>query len=298
MTQIAGQVVVITGGASGIGRLMARGFAARGATVAVLDLDADGARATAKELEAQTGRPHHAYAVDVTDRAAVYEVADALRRDAGDPGVVVNNAGVISGGAPLVDTPDEWIDLTIDVNTKALFWVTKAFLPAMIRRDAGHVVTIGSASGMVGVSRLVEYAASKHAAIGFDESLRMELKELAPGVRTTIVNPYYISTGMFDGVTTRWPWLLPILEPQAVADRVVDAVARDRARVVMPPAVGLLPPLRVLPVRAFDAVIGLLGVNQTMKTFTGRGRTTAADVVDEVAGGSAAELSAGATAGG
>jgi all-trans-retinol dehydrogenase (NAD+) len=270
MTQIRSSTVVITGGASGIGRLMALGFAARGATVAILDLDGDGARVVAKEAQATSGRAHHAYEVDVTDRTAVYAVAEEVRRDAGDPAIVVNNAGVISGGASLVDTPDELIDLTIDVNTKALFWVTKAFLPAMIARDAGHVVTIGSASGMVGVARLVEYAASKHAAVGFDESLRMELAEIAPGVRTTIVNPYYIDTGMFQGVTTKLPWLLPILQPQDVADRVVEAVARDRARVVMPPAVALLAPLHVLPVRLVDRIIGLLGVNDTMKTFTGR----------------------------
>lgn len=63
------------------------------------------------------------------------------------------------------------------------------------------------------------YASSKHAAIGFDESLRMELTEIAPGVLTTIVNPYYIDTGMFKGVRTRIPWLLPILKEQDVASQ-------------------------------------------------------------------------------
>lgn len=270
MTDIPSSTIVITGGASGIGRLMALGFAGRGATVAVLDVDGDGARTVAKEMRAATGRDHHAYEVDVTDRAAVYTTAEQVRRDLGDPDVVVNNAGVISGAASLVDTPDELIDLTIEVNTKALFWVTKAFLPAMIARDAGHIVTIGSASGLVGVSRLVEYSASKHAAVGFDESLRMELAELAPGVRTTIVNPYYINTGMFEGVASKLPWLLPVLDERDVTDRIIQAVAKDRASLVMPAAVSLLPALRVLPVKAFDAVVTLLGVNDTMKTFTGR----------------------------
>lgn len=273
MTDISHSKVVITGGASGIGRLMALGFAARGATVALLDLDGDGARVVAKELQATTGRPHHAYEVDVTDRAAVYAAGGEIRRDMGDPDVVVNNAGVIAGSTSLVDTPDEHIDLTIDVNTKALFWVTKAFLPAMMARNSGHVVTIGSASGLVGVSRLVGYAASKHAAIGFDESLRMEMAELAPGVRTTIVNPYYINTGMFDGVQSRFPWLLPILDQQEVTDRIIDAVARDRARLIMPWSVKLLPPLHALPVRLFDRVVDVLGVNETMKTFVGRRKT-------------------------
>ncbi len=270
MTKIAGSTVVITGGASGIGRLMALGLAARGATVAVMDVNAEGARVVAKEMRATTDREHFSYGVDITDRAAVTAGATAIRAEMGEVDIVINNAGVISGSAPLVETPDDQIELTIQVNTMALFWVTKAFLPGMMQRNSGHVVTVGSASGMVGVSRLVEYSASKHAAIGFDESLRMELAELAPGVRTTIVNPYYIDTGMFDGVTTRLPWLLPILKEQDVVDRIIDAIARNRARVVMPPAVNLLSPLRVLPVKAFDTVVNLLGVNDTMKTFTGR----------------------------
>ncbi len=271
MSDIAASNVVITGGASGIGRLMALGLAARGATVAIWDLNEAGAKVVAKEMRATTGRDHFAYGVDITDRDAVTAAATQVRSEMGEVDIVVNNAGVISGKAPLVETPDEQIELTIKVNTLALFWVTKAFLPGMMQRDSGHVVTIGSASGMVGVSRLVEYSASKHAAIGFDESLRMELAELAPGVRTTIVNPYYIDTGMFEGVSTRFPWLLPILKEQDVVDRVIEAIAKDRARVVMPPAVSLLPPLRVLPVKVFDRVVGLLGVNDTMKTFVGRG---------------------------
>jgi all-trans-retinol dehydrogenase (NAD+) len=270
MTDIQTSTVLITGGASGIGRLMALGFAARGATVVVVDRNGEGARIVAKEMKAATSRPHHAVEVDITDREAVYAAAAQIQTDVGDVDVVVNNAGIVSGCGSLVETPDEQIQKTFEVNTLALFWVTKAFLPAMIRNGAGHIVTIGSASGLVGVAGLVDYAASKHAAIGFDESLRMELAEQAPGVRTTIVNPYFIDTGMFDGVRSKLPWLLPILDEQDVADRVIDAVARGRKRLIMPPAVSLLSPMRVLPVKAFDFAINLLGVNDAMKTFHGR----------------------------
>jgi all-trans-retinol dehydrogenase (NAD+) len=131
-------------------------------------------------------------------------------------------------------------------------------------------VTIGSASSLIGVARLTDYSASKWAAMGFDESLRAELAKTAPGVKTTVVCPYYIDTGMFRGVKSRFPWLLPILDPDAVADRVVDAIARDRQRVWMPPALYLLPLMRVLPVGVFDAVATFLGVNASMDRFTGR----------------------------
>lgn len=270
MSQIAERTVVITGAASGIGRLMALGFAARGATVAVLDRNAEGARLVAKELRATSGRTHLDVEVDITDVDAVAGAAATVLDELGEAHVLVNNAGIITSKATVAEATEEEIRRTFEVNTLALFWVTKAFLPGMVARDEGHVVTIGSASGMVGVSRLVAYASSKHAAIGFDESLRMELSEIAPGVRTTIVNPYYIDTGMFEGVRTKIPWLLPILKEQDVADAVIQAVARNRSRVIMPPAVKLLPVMHALPVAAFDWAVDLLGVNDTMKTFTGR----------------------------
>ena len=80
----------------------------------------------------------------------------------------------------------------------------KSFLPAMISRNRGHIVTIASAAGLTGVNGMVDYCASKYAAVGFDESLRLELRALGKdGVHTTVACPYFINTGMFDGVTTR-----------------------------------------------------------------------------------------------
>lgn len=282
MTTLDRSTVLITGGASGIGRQMAQSFAAAGSTVVIWDLNLEGAQQVAKDLTATSGNDHHAYRVDVTDRDLIRETAAQVRSEVGEVDVLVNNAGIISGSAPLVETSEEQIELTFAVNTLSLFWVTKAFLPGMIERDAGHVVTIASASGLLGVSRLVAYASSKHAAVGFDESLRMELAEMAPGVRTTVVNPYYIDTGMFDGVASRVPWLLPILKEADVASAVVKAVASDRQQVHLPWAIRTLSPLRVLPVRAFDGLMNLLGVNETMKTFTGR--TGPAEVKERQAG--------------
>jgi all-trans-retinol dehydrogenase (NAD+) len=89
-------------------------------------------------------------------------------------------------------------------------------------------------------------------------------------VRTMVVCPYYIDTGMFAGVRTRVPWLLPILKEQRVADAVLDGIERGKRRLVLPPIVGLVPTLRILPVPAFDRAADLLGVNQSMAHFTGR----------------------------
>lgn len=269
MTQIAGSNVVITGGASGIGRQLALKTAALGARVVLWDIDEERLASVRDELQQVAGRPAHAYRCDVSDRQSVYTAAERVKSDVGAVSVLVNNAGVVSG-KPLLECTDAQIERTIAVNTLAHFWTCKAFLPDMIRAGTGHVVTIASAAGVVGVARMTDYCASKWAAVGFDEALRMELRRLAPGVKTTVVCPYFIDTGMFRGVATRFPSLLPILKEEAVAERIVRAIARNRPRVMMPPLVFFVPPLRVLPVRVFDAVADFLGINRSMDEFVGR----------------------------
>ena len=261
--------MLVTGGASGIGRLVAERLAALGARLVLWDLDPEALHRTVPAVEAHGRHTVAGYVCDVGDRTQVYETARRVRDEVGSVDVLVNNAGVVSGQR-FLDLPDEKIEATFRVNTLALFWTGKAFLPDMIARNRGHVVTMASASGYVGVARLADYAASKWAAVGFDESLRMELRRLAPGVKTTVVCPFYVATGMFAGVRSRFGSLLPILEPAAVADRIVRALRRDQRRVVMPRLVGLLPLARIMPVAAFDAVVDFLGVNTSMDEFVGR----------------------------
>ena len=272
--------MLITGAASGIGRRMAQRFAGAGATVVIWDLDEGGASGTAAELAQRTGRPHHAYRCDVGDPAAVEAAAQQVRSDVGDVDILVNNAGIISGKT-LLELTDEQIATTYKVNALALYWTTRAFLPQMIRRNHGHVVTIASAGGLIGVSHQTDYAGTKHAAMGFDEALRSELRRSAPGVRTTVVCPFYVDTGMFDGVQSRIPWLLPIQAEDEVARKVVHAVAVDRTRVFLPPIVRALYAARVLPSWAFDAITDFLGVTTSMADF--RGRTTPDDVLERSA---------------
>jgi len=258
---LRGSTVLVTGAGSGIGRLTALGAAARGARVVIWDVVPERAELVRDEI----GDTARAYTVDVSDPDAVRAVA----AETGAVDVLINNAGVVSG-QHLLDASDEGVRRTFGVNVLALFWVTRAFLPGMVERRRGTVVTIASAAGLIGVARQTDYSASKHAAVGFDESLRAELRTMGTPVRTMVVCPYYIDTGMFAGVKTRFPWLLPILKEQKVADAVLDGVERGRRRVVLPPIVGLVPLLRVLPVPVFDRAADLLGVNQSMAHFTGR----------------------------
>ena len=268
MTDLNGSTVLITGAASGIGRLMARRISAEGARVISWDLDEQGVDALTEELRARGGTAH-GYVCDLSDRDAVRAVAEQTQHECGSVDVLINNAGVVSGKR-LLDVSEEEIERTFKVNTLALFWTTRAFLPAMIERDHGHIVTIASAGGIVGTAKLTDYCSSKFAAVGFDDSLRLELRRQRSRVRTTLVCPFYINTGMFEGVKTRFPMLLPILEPQAVADRVVRAILHDRRRVVMPWFVYTSWLVRILPVPVFDAIMGFFGISRSMDEFRGR----------------------------
>jgi all-trans-retinol dehydrogenase (NAD+) len=260
--------VLVTGAASGLGAGLARAAAQRGARVVGWDRDGDRLARVVAELRelspASTG-----YAVDLSDRDAIAHLGQQVLAEVGPVDILVNNAGVISGKL-LSDLSDEAIERTFAVNALALFWCTRAFLPSMVAAGRGHIVTLASAAGLVGVVRQTDYSASKHAAVGFAESLRYELRRFAPQVRTTLVCPFYINTGMFDGASSRVPWLLPILDEEKVVTKIVAAIERNRRQLVMPWSVGLLPALRVLPVPVFDRLMNLFGINMSMDEFVGR----------------------------
>jgi len=269
MSEIAGRHVLVTGGASGIGRLMALKLAALGGRVSVWDIHRQNLDKVVSDLSAAGRETARGLLCDVSKRENVYRAAEETKNAAGAVDILINNAGIVSGKG-ILDLPDEKIEATFAINTLSLFWTAKAFLPQMIERNCGHIVTIASAAALVGVPKLSDYAASKWAAMGFDESLRGELRTIAPGVRTTVVCPFYIDTGMFHGVKSRFPWLLPILDESCVAERIVSAIQRDKRRLFMPPIVYTVPPMRILPVAAFDWLAGFLGINASMDEFKGR----------------------------
>ena len=268
MTDFKDAHVLITGAASGIGRLLARGAAVRGARVTLLDRDEAGLLAVRAEL-AREGCDAAAIAVDLCDRAALQATLARVLAARGPVAILINNAGIVTGKT-LLECSDAAIERTFQVNTLALFWTVRAVLPAMLERGRGHVVTIASAAGLGGTSRLTDYCASKFAAVGFDESLRLELKRLGHPVRTTVVCPWYIDTGMFSGVRTRFPVLLPILKPDYVAARILGAIQGNRKRLVMPRFVMAVLLARILPLGLFDAVMRFFGVDRSMDEFSGR----------------------------
>ncbi|MDQ0646230.1 all-trans-retinol dehydrogenase (NAD+) [Microbacterium natoriense] len=262
--RFTGSHVLITGAGSGIGRLMAIGAARRGARVTIWDLSEERGTKVRDEIRSFGGQAQ-VRTIDITDRAAV----DAAAADTGTVDILINNAGIVTGKRLLDSDPDA-IQRTFAVNTLSLYWMTRAFLGGMLQRDRGTVVTVASAAGLVGVARQTDYSASKFAAFGFNESLRAELRTEGSSVRTLIVCPFYVNTGMFEGVKTKYPFLLPILDEDVVAEKILTAVSRGKEQLIMPGAVRLLPSGRMFPVRGFDAIMNALGVNRTMDHFVGR----------------------------
>jgi all-trans-retinol dehydrogenase (NAD+) len=264
------QKILITGGASGIGKLMAESFAAEGAQVILWDIERAALEAVEKELN-ERGLRCATYLCDVSRRFSVHDTAERVLDEHGPIDILINNAGVVSGRA-LLEITDAEIELTFGVNALAPIWTTRAFLPTMSERGRGHIVTIASAAGLVGAPQLTDYAASKHAAVGFDDALRSELSHLGHGgIRTTIVCAYFISTGMFEGAraATR---LFPILTPEYVTRRIIRAVRRGKRRLLLPRAVGLVYLARLLPTPIFDWLMRALGLTQSMDGFKGRRR--------------------------
>jgi len=265
---INGQVVLVTGGGSGIGRLMCLRFARLGATVVTWDVNKTGNEETVA-LVKREGNKATAFTVDMTKREDIYKMAEETKNKVGPVSILVNNAGIVSGTA-LLDTSDEKIIRTFDVNIMAHFWTIKAFLPDMISNRQGHLVNVASLAGHSGTNKLVDYCASKFAAVGLDEALRVELfvQGHSDYVKTTVICPYYISTGMFAGVQSK---IIPILEPEFVADSVVSGVLTNREVVLLPWWSFLLIALKaVMTEPAFMRLSAAFGFNCSMDQFEGR----------------------------
>jgi all-trans-retinol dehydrogenase (NAD+) len=267
MTDIAGRRALVTGAANGIGRLLAHELAEAGASLVLWDIDARGLERVRDGLVA-AGFAADTYVCDLTSRERIASVAAATLAKSGPIDILINNAGVVSGNS-LLELSDEQIESTFAVNTMALFWTVRAFLPSMQEQDRGHIVTVASAAGLAGTARLTDYSSSKFGAVGFDESLRMELHQAGSHIVTTVVCPYYTDTAMFRGARTRFPWLLPILEPEYVARRIVAAIRKDRRRLIMPRFIYTVFLNRLLPVSWFDALMAFFGVSHSMDAFRG-----------------------------
>ena len=260
--------VLITGGASGIGRIMGRMALEKGAAHLIIwDINPSSIEAARQEF-GRIGKVK-GYIVDVSDNRKVKEAYQATVNECGDIDILINNAGIITSNKTFdLQTEDE-ILRTMKINTIAPMFVARAMLPDMLKRNRGHICTIASAGGMLSNPKMSVYAASKWGVIGWSDSVRIELQEMKSNVKVTTIAPYYINTGMFDGVRSR---IIPILKPEYVAKKVIRAIEHNKIFKGIPFGFHFIRFWQtVLPTRTFDFFFGkVFGIYHAMDKFTGR----------------------------
>ncbi len=267
MKDLKGKNVLITGGALGMGKCMARLFLEEGARVAIADLREQEMAAAVSEL-APLGDVA-AYVCDISDRQSVYALAAKASSEFGSIDVLVNNAGVVKSN-PFLEKPDEVIERTISVNLLAHFWTMKAFLPGMMEKKAGHIVNMASAGGLLGVPYITDYCASKFGVIGLTESLRQEMQLEGFGkIKFTYVCPNTVATGMFAGA--KRVRFTKMLEPEDVAVRIVAGIKKNKGMIGVPFSVYLVPLIKAItPIPLMDLQNRILGIATSSKTTVGR----------------------------
>ena len=218
----AGSLALVTGGSSGIGLAVARALRQRGWQVGVVARGAEALNAAAATMGAV------ALVADVADEAEVRRLRDRVMDTFGRlPNVVVNAAGAF-GLAPIADTRVESFDRMIAVNVRAPFLLAREFLPGMLARGAGHLITIGSVAGRIAFPHNGAYSASKFGVRGLHAVLDAELR--GTGVRATLIEPAATDTPLWDGVDAADHPGLPardaMLSPDDVAEAVIFAVTR------------------------------------------------------------------------
>lgn len=266
--KIKNSSVLITGGASGIGRIMGRMALERGASRLIIwDINPQNIALTISELS-RIGKVN-GYVVDVSRNEMVVEAFNKVKAECGEVDILINCAGIVTSNKTFDKMTGDEIVRTMNINTIAPMFVARAMLPGMIARNKGHICTIASAGGMLSNPKMSVYAASKWGAIGWSDSVRIELQEMKSDVHVTTVAPYYINTGMFDGVKSR---IIPILKPEYVARKVLNAIERNVSFKGIPFGFHFIRFWQaILPTRVFDWLFGdLFGIYHTMDDFTGR----------------------------
>ena len=266
--------VLITGGASGIGKIMGRMALEKGASCLIIwDINPQTIATAVSELS-KIGKVK-GYIVDVSRNELVVEGYNKIVSECGEVDILINSAGIVTSNKTFDKQTADEIVRTININTIAPMFVTRAMLPGMIARNRGHVCNIASAGGMLSNPKMSVYAASKWGAIGWSDSVRIELQDMKSDVHFTTVAPYYINTGMFDGVKSR---IIPILKPEYVCKRIIRAIERNKSFRGIPFGFHFIRFWQfILPTRIFDWLFGeVMGIYHTMDNLTGRKPASAA----------------------
>ncbi|ORB82567.1 short-chain dehydrogenase [Mycobacterium kansasii] len=228
--KVRGKVIVITGGARGIGLATATALHKLGAKVAIGDID----EAKVKESGADLGLDVYGK-LDVTDRDSFSDFLDQVQRQLGPIDVLVNNAGIMPVGR-IIDEPDLVTRRILDINVYGVILGSKLAVERMVPRGRGHVINVASLAGELYAAGLATYCASKHAVVAFTDSARLEYR--SSGVKFSMVSPTFVNTELTAG--THGVKGFKNAEAADIADAIVQLVARPRPRVRVTRAAGAM----------------------------------------------------------
>jgi NAD(P)-dependent dehydrogenase (short-subunit alcohol dehydrogenase family) len=243
---LVGKIVAITGGARGIGRATAAALISQGARVAIGDVDVALAQKAAQELGGGT----IALPLDVTDRASFDAFLTTVESELGPLDVLINNAGIMPIG-PFVEETDATAKRMIDINLHGVIFGSKLALERFLPRGRGHLVNVASSAGKSGFPGGATYCATKHAVVGLSEAIRAEVYD--HGIDVSIVMPIPVNTELGSGLGEARGFK-PV-EPEDVANEIVDALQTGRVDVFVPRRVAMILRMQpLMPRRAVDAI--------------------------------------------
>ena len=265
MKRLESKIVLITGGASGIGKIMVRLMLERKAKVIIWDINQEKIDKTVSEFS-KKGEVF-GFNVDVSNVEQIQKISKEIKQEIGIVDVLINNAGIVVGKLFNEHSTAE-ITKTMEINATAPMFITKEFLNDMLNQNSGHICNIASSGGLISNPKMSVYAASKWSIIGWSDSLRLEMKQMNKKVNVTTIMPYYINTGMFNGVKSK----IPILEPEATALIIIKAIEKNKKMLTIPGYIYRFTRLgqALMSVNIFDWFTGdILGIYKTMEHFTG-----------------------------
>jgi len=265
--KIKGKTVLITGACSGIGKIMGRMCLEKGAAGLVIwDINEEAIKKTVEELSA-LGKVN-GFAADISSPESVDAAYARTKAECGNVDILINNAGIITNNKTFAEQTDADIIRTMDINAKGAMFVTLRVIKDMKAAGSGHICNITSSAGMLALPKMALYTSSKWAAIGWSESVRIELQREKSPVRVTTIAPYFINTGMFDGIKS----FFRIQKPEKVARKALGAIEKNLNYKGIPfPAHFIRLMQGIFPVKLFDFVFGdICGLYTVMNHFKGR----------------------------
>jgi NADP-dependent 3-hydroxy acid dehydrogenase YdfG len=253
---LAGKVVAITGGARGIGRATAAALIAQGARISIGDIDEPLVAKTAQELGSGTV----GLGLDVTDRASFENFVKETESQLGPLDVLINNAGIMPLG-PFVTETDATAARMVDINLHGVIFGSKIALDRFLPRGRGHLVNVASVAGKAGFPGGATYCATKHAVVGLSEAIRAEVRQT--DIDVSIVMPVVVNTELGSGLQKSRG--VKVVEPEDVANAIVEALQTGRTDVFVPKSVkGLFRFMYVVPRSVADFITKVLKGDQVL----------------------------------